>query len=395
LHRFLTVPLFHQRREGLMGQLISNLWAGNQRDIPCWSGLQLLLYQLEHDPADTVGRRLQLALNHQGLVGTKRRLRHAAPVPVTHATTLPRQQTAIDALLDANRAQILVTGSVEDDGAWALLRFTSLSPAFLPPNQLQPLPTVNLAILQQQVRFPASFGEPWLQLFQLLALAAAPADWEFPNDWDRAEPLLEAVDAIRDNRDEHGWYALELSIGRIALLRGQAYNGQRWLLRAVSAFEEGLREIPTAQVFLRACLLYQLTTAYAELYRLNREPEWLNQAWQAIDQAAELLQQAPLLRHEAARLEIRRAELLWQQHQRGLLAAQVLHQASRLRAHLITWRQDPLHRPTLVAGLYWLAQFERATAGFTQQARLRAVHLQAAAEAEAELESFTTMDSAS
>ncbi len=374
-------------------EFVGNLWAGNRLDIPCWSGLQILLHSFEQDPGDLHAGRLQRALQAQGMVGIKRYFSRFGnplpPLPNPGQLFLPRQQLAMDEWLQQQGAQILVTGRVDDENGGVWLKIIGISPQFLPANRLQALPAVNFSTLTGQLFVPLGFSLTWIQLLTLLLLAAAPADWQFPDDWDVMEPFMRSADDMRDSAsqggDDDAWYGVELSIGRIAMLRGQAYRGQRWLLRTVSACEEGVKHaIPLEQFFLRACLLAQLAKAALNLYQLNAEQSWLDQAWQAINQAIDLLG-SPLLRHEAATLELLRAEILWEQHQQGLMGGAVLQQAAHLRECLKGWRQYPTHRPTLLAGVGWLAQFEKACAGFARQARLRSVHLQNAADAEAEL----------
>lgn len=374
-------------------EFVGNLMAGNRLDIPCWSGLQILLHSFEQDPGDLHAGRLQRALQAQGMVGVKRYFSRFGnpPPPLINPGQLflPRQQLAMDEWLQQQGAQILVTGRVDDENGGVWLKIIGISPQFLPANRLQALPAVNFATLTGQLFVPLGFSLTWIQLLTLLLLAAAPADWQFPDDWDVMEPFMRSADDMRDSAsqggDDDAWYGVELSIGRIAMLRGQAYRGQRWLLRTVSACEEGLKHaIPLEQFFLRACLLAQLAKAALNLYQLNAEQSWLDQAWQAINQAIELLS-TPLLRHEAATLELLRAEILWEQHQQGLMGGAVLQQAAHLRECLKGWRQYPTHRPTLLAGLGWLAQYEKACAKFVRQERLRSVHLQNAADAEAEL----------
>ncbi len=374
-------------------EFVGNLMAGNRLDIPCWSGLQILLHSFEQDPGDLHAGRLQRALQAQGMVGVKRYFSRFGnpPPPLLNPGQLflPRQQLAMDEWLQQQGAQILVTGRVDDENGGVWLKIIGISPQFLPANRLQALPAVNFSTLTGQLFVPLGFSLTWIQLLTLLLLAAAPADWQFPDDWDVMEPFMRSADDMRDSAsqggDDDAWYGVELSIGRIAMLRGQAYRGQRWLLRTVSACEEGLKHaIPLEQFFLRACLSAQLAKAALNLYQLNAEQSWLDQAWQAINRAIELLS-TPLLRHEAATLELLRAEILWEQHQQGLMGGAVLQQAAHLRECLKGWRQYPTHRPTLLAGLGWLAQYEKACAKFVRQERLRSVHLQNAADAEAEL----------
>jgi len=382
-----------QALKAWLREFVGNLLAGNRLDIPCWSGLQILLHSFEQDPGDLHAGRLQRALQAQGMVGIKRYFSRFGnpPPPLSNPGQLflPRQQLVMDEWLQQQGAHILVTGRVDDENGGVWLKIIGISPQFLPANRLQALPAVNFATLTGQLFVPLGFSLTWIQLLNLLLMAAAPADWQFPDDWDVMEPFMRSADDMRDSAsqggDDDAWYGVELSIGRISMLRGQAYRGQRWLLRTVSACEEGLKHaIPLEQFFLRACLSAQLAKAALNLHQLNAEQAWLDQAWQAINQAIDLLS-TPLLRHETATLELQRAEILWEQHQLGKMGAMVAQQPARLNKCLEGWRQYPTHRPTLLAGLGWLAQFEKACAGFARQARLRSIHLQNAADAEAEL----------